>query len=131
VAENGKSRQQKHDKRPDKADRSIDFDPAKNTWTKVLVKARRLVGKLSTEQHILETFAGIDQSRSKVVKQQQELLRCQDAVQRCWEVRACHTCERGIDWYGENGPLGVICWFNSALLMFRVSKSVSRNANAW
>lgn len=84
---NGQSRAQQQEKRPDKGDNTIEFDPAKNTWTKLLVKARRLVGKLSTEQHILETFSCIDQSRSKIVKQQQELQRCQDAVQRTWQVR--------------------------------------------
>ena len=74
------------EKRPDKGENCIEFDPVKNEWHKTLVKARRVISKLATEQHILDTFSCIDQTRSKVVKQQQELTRCKDAVQRCWDV---------------------------------------------
>jgi hypothetical protein len=79
---------EEHTVRADKLDGSLDFDPSKNKWVKVLVKVNREMFKLRKEQHVLQTFAAeSSKAGPKMAKQTHESARCLAAIKRSKEAR--------------------------------------------
>lgn len=69
-----------------KADTDDIYDSSKNVFSGIVVKAKRAISKLSTEEHVLTTLTSEQNPSERKIKQTHEMKRCFDAISQAKQV---------------------------------------------